>query len=161
TLAGLLINPNPNLVPEKSLATELAIERRFPDGRVRVSLFQENTRDMLISQQSTVPATTTIASFVTNVDKVRSRGVEVAWQKNNVLTRGVELFGSVTYLDAIILSDPAFVGTNGSTAVGKRLPNVPAWRTTIGATYRPDDIWSLTLVGRYQSKIYSTLDNTD
>jgi iron complex outermembrane receptor protein len=161
TLAGLLINPNPDLTPEKSLATELAIERRFSDGRIRLSLFQEDTRDMLISQQSTIPGTTTIASFVTNVDKVRNRGVEFAWQKDNVLARGMELFGSVTYVDSVILSDPTFVGTNGSTAVGKHVPNVPAWRTTVGATYRPDDVWALTLAGRYQSKIYATLDNID
>ena len=34
-------------------------------------------------------------------------------------------------------------------------------RATFGGTYRPIDNWSFTMVGRYQSKIYSTLDNTD
>jgi iron complex outermembrane receptor protein len=35
------------------------------------------------------------------------------------------------------------------------------WRATFGGTYRPNDNWSWTLVGRYQSKIYATLDNID
>jgi iron complex outermembrane recepter protein len=38
---------------------------------------------------------------------------------------------------------------------------VPAWRATLGATWRPTEALALTLVGRYQSKIHATLDNTD
>src|SRR5205085_1062415 len=96
TIAGVLINPNPNLLPERSFASELAIEKKFTDGRVRLSLFHEETRDLLISQQSLIPGTTTLASFTTNVDKVRNRGAELAWQKDNMVVRRLELFGSVT-----------------------------------------------------------------
>jgi iron complex outermembrane receptor protein len=156
-----LVNPNPNLLPEKAYSGELAIERKFVDGRVRLSLFQEDTYDMLISQNSFSAATNTTTTFITNVDLVRNRGVELAWQKDNVLIDHLEAFGSITYVDSVILSDPTFVGTNGSTAEGKRVPNVPAWRTTVGATYRPTEAWAFTLVGRYQSKIYATLDNID
>ncbi|MCP6769509.1 hypothetical protein NL529_32150, partial [Klebsiella pneumoniae] len=67
----------------------------------------------------------------------------------------------ITYVDSVILSDPTFVGTNGSTAVGKRVPYVPMWRTTLGGTWRPDDHWAWTVAGRYQSKVYATLDNSD
>jgi iron complex outermembrane recepter protein len=166
TVAGNLINPNPNLVPERALTGELAIERKFADGKVRLSLFQENTHNMLISQSNTIPGTTNTASFVTNVDEACNRGVELAWQKNNVLIERMELFGSVTYVDSIILSDPTFVGTalpggGTTTAVGKHVPNVPEWRSTLGATYRPTDALAMTLVGRYQSKIFATLDNID
>ena len=41
------------------------------------------------------------------------------------------------------------------------MPNVPTWRATLGATYRPTDDWAFTVAGRYQSKIFATLDNTD
>jgi iron complex outermembrane receptor protein len=61
----------------------------------------------------------------------------------------------------VIVSDPTFIGSGGSTAEGKRAPYVPAWRATLGGTYRINDAWNWTLVGRYQSKIYATLDNTD
>jgi iron complex outermembrane receptor protein len=148
-------------MPEQAYSEEIAIKGKFTDGMVRLSLFQENTFDALIAQNSTIPGTTTTTSFVVNVDSIRSRGVEFAWKKDNLLISRLEAFGSVTYVDSKILSDPTFVGTNGSTAVGKRVPYIPRWRTTVGFTYRPDDHWALTVAGRYQSKIYATLDNTD
>ncbi len=162
---GLFV-PNPNLLPERALATELAVERRFVDGKVRLSLFQDSVRDMLIAQNTTDPATTITTSFITNVDAVRNRGAELAWQKDNVLINRLEVFGSVTFVDSVILSDPTFVGTafdgiNRTTAVGKRVPNVPMWRSTLGATYRPDEAWAITVAGRYQGKTYATLDNID
>jgi iron complex outermembrane receptor protein len=161
TVGTALVNPNPNLAPERALSSELAIERKFVDGKVRLSLFQENTHDMLISQTSVVPGTTTTVAFISNVDEVRNRGFELAWQKNNVAIDQLELFGSVTYVDSVILSDPTFVSTTGTTAVGKQVPNIPTWRSTLGATYRPTDALAFTVAGRYQSKIYATLDNTD
>ena len=161
TIGTMLINPNPNLKPEEAFSEEIAITRKFADGSVRFSLFQENAHDALISQNSTIPGTTTTTSFVVNVNSIRNRGVELAWQKDNVLFDRLEAFGSITYVNSVILSDPTFVGTNGSTAVGKRAPYVPRWRTTTGFTYRPNEAWSFTAAARYQSKIYATLDNTD
>jgi iron complex outermembrane recepter protein len=161
TAAGVVVFPNPNLSPERALATELAVERRFVDGKVRLSLFEDDTRNALISQNGVVAGTVTPTAFVTNVDKVRNRGVELAWQKSDVFIRRVEWFGSVTFADPRILSDPTFVSATGTTATGKRIPNVPVWRSTFGATYSPTDNWSWTLAGRYQGKTYSTLDNTD
>jgi iron complex outermembrane receptor protein len=161
TVGGVIVFPNPNLAPERALSTEIAIERRFTDGKLRFSLFQDDTRDALISQSGVIPGTATPTAFVTNVDHVRVRGFEFAWLKANILIPRVEWFGSVTYADSVILSDPTFVGTNGSTADGKRVPNVPLWRSTVGATYRPNENWAWTVAGRYQSKTYATLDNTD
>jgi iron complex outermembrane receptor protein len=161
TVGTALINPNPNLKPEKAVSEELAITRKFHDGMVRFSLFQENAYDALVSQNTTIAGTTTTTSFVSNVDSIRNRGVELAWKKNNILIDRLEAFGSVTYVDSVILSDPTFVGTGGSTATGKQVPYVPRWRVTSGFTYRPTDAWAFTLAGRYQSKIYGTLDNTD
>jgi iron complex outermembrane receptor protein len=164
TTPGVLVLPNPNLRPEQALATELSVERKFADGKVRLSLFQDDTRDALISQANTVAGTTTVVTSVTNVDKVRSRGAELAWQKDNVAIAHLELFGSITYVDARILSDPNFVPTVGiptSSAIGRRVPNVPEWRSTLGATYRPTEQWAFTVAGRWQSKTFSTIDNID
>jgi iron complex outermembrane receptor protein len=158
---GVLYNPNPGLKPEKAFSEELAIERKFSDGRVRVSFFQDDTRDALISQSSTSPTSGLVTAFTTNVDHVRNRGIELAWQKERVVFERLDLFGSVTYVDSVIISDPTFIGTGGSTAEGKRAPYVPAWRSTLGATYRLNEAWNWTVVGRTQSKIYATLDNTD
>ncbi len=165
TVGTLFTIPNPNLKPEDVVSEEIAIERRFTDGKVRLSIFNENSRNTLISQLGSIIATNgalTAASFVTNVDKTRTIGVELAATKDNVLIDRLEVFGSITYADARIVSDPTFVSTVGGTsAVGKRAPNIPEWRTTTGATYRPDEIWSYTVAARTSSKQYSTLDNTD
>lgn len=161
----VLAVPNPNLKPEDVLSEEIAFERRFTDGKVRLSFFFEDGRNTLVSQlapttdSSGNPVT---ASFIQNIDRTRTRGVELAAQKNNVLIDRMEVFGSITYTDARIVSDPNFVSTvGGTTANGKYLPNIPPWRVTTGVTYRPDDYWSMTAAMRYASKQYSTLDNTD
>ncbi len=162
TAGANLAVPNPNLRPESILSEEIAIERRFTDGKVRLSVFNENVHDALISQLGYLAGNSgPTATFTTNVDSIRNTGVELAAQKNNVLIDGLETFGSVTYVDSRILSDPTFVSTTGTTAVGKRVPNIPAWRATAGITYRPDTNWALTAAMRYSSKQYSTLDNSD
>ena len=164
TAGNLVAIPNPNLKPEDVLSEEIAIERRFSDGKVRLSVFNENSRNTLISQLGSITATSgaiTTATFVSNVDKTRTTGVELAAQKDNVLIDRLEVFGSITWADAQIVSDPTFVSTTGTTANGKRIPNIPEWRVTSGMTYRPNEAWSYTVAMRYASKQYSTLDNTD
>jgi len=149
--------PNPNLKPENAISSELAIERRTAQGRLRVSLFQEDLRDALISQSALlVPGSTTLFSFVQNIEKVRSRGVEVVAQQSNVLLRGLDLSGSVTYVDSRIREDAA-----NPLAVGKITPGVPTWRATLMATYRADDQWSATVAARYSGRQFAQVDNFD
>ena len=94
------------------------------------------------------------------------QGVELSAEKDNVGIKGLQLFGSVTYVDSRILSDPSWAGidplTNQpTTVVGKRVPFVPDWRAKFGVTYRPNESWAYTVAARYSGKQYSTLDNTD
>lgn len=153
--------PNPNLKPENDLSGEVAIQRKFSDGNIRLSLFNDYVRDALIQQSGYLPGVATPYNFVTNVDAIRISGVELAAQKDNVLIRGLTVFGSVTYADSRILKDAGWASASGTTVVGKRVPYVPDWRATIGATYHPTDRWALTAALRYSGKQYSTLDNTD
>ncbi|MFC7515999.1 TonB-dependent receptor [Herbaspirillum sp. GCM10030257] len=153
---------NPFLKPEKVLAGELALERRTSDSKLRVSLFEEHVSDALISQTSSIPGVAVPVSFVQNVDKTRQRGIELVGQKKDVLIKGLELNGSLTYVDARIVANAGYVATApGAASVGKRTPYVPEWRATAVATYKPDEKWSYTLAGRYSSRLYATVDNTD
>ncbi|GAB2576203.1 TonB-dependent receptor [Dyella jejuensis] len=154
-------SPNPNLQPEHVRSGELALEHTLEDSSVRWSLFQENTRDALISQTSILPGYAVPVTYVMNVGEVRNRGIELAAEHDNVLMQGLQLSGSVTFVDSTILSDDNFVSTTGSTADGKHAPYVPRWRATAVATYRPTLAWAFTLAGRYSGKQYSTLDNSD
>jgi len=155
------VSPNPDLRPERARSGEIALERDLDGGSLRVSLFQENTRNALVAQTATLESAPVPVSFVQNVGEIRNRGVEFVLQKNDVLVRGLQVSGSVTLVDSTILSDPSFASSAGTTATGKHAPNVPRWRATAVATYEPDAHWAFTLAGRYSGKQYSTLDNTD
>jgi iron complex outermembrane receptor protein len=97
-----------------------------------------------------------VAYFVQNVDKVRSRGAEIVAQQDDVLIRGLSLSGSVTYVDSETQRDAAFPA-----AVGKQTAQLPKWRSTLVATYRPDAHWAFTVAGRYSDRVYGTIDNSD
>jgi len=153
-------SPNPNLKPDNDLSSELRLERTFDTGSVRLSLFEDNVHDAIIAQYSTlVPGSPTLYSYNSNVDHVRARGVEFAFERTNVFARGLDFSGSLTYVDARTLATQG-QGQYGS-AIGKRLPNIPDWRASYVITYRPDDRWAFTLGGRYSGKLYTTLDNVD
>ncbi len=157
TTGATITVPNPNLRPENALSGELAFERTTSNGRVRVSLFQENLQDALISQSALlVPGSTTLFTFVQNVEKVRSRGAEVVAQKNDVFIKGLELSGSLTYVDSRIREDSA-----NALAVGKRTPQIPDWRATLVGTYRPNERLAFTLAGRYSGRQFAQIDNLD
>jgi iron complex outermembrane recepter protein len=167
TVNGVATVANPFLKPEHDFTGELNIERHWSDGFVRLSLFKEHVDNAIISQTTNVldPTGRTNSLFPTttigNVDAIRMQGVELSADKDNVV-KGVQLFGSVTWVDSRILSDPTFVSTiGGTTAVGKRVPNIPEWRAKAGITYRPNDSWAYTVAARYTGKQFSTLDNTD
>ena len=153
-------SPNPDLAPEKDIIGELAVACAFKGGSARLSLFQENTRDALISQTSMLAGYAAPVTYVQNVGEVRNRGVELAGQEAGLLA-GFDVSGSVTFVDSTILSDSAFASSAGTTATGRHAPYVPRWRATLVTTYRPAPGWAVTLAGRYSGQQYSTLDNTD
>ncbi|WP_213772527.1 TonB-dependent receptor [Bradyrhizobium sp. dw_78] len=168
TVGGVATFANPNLTPEQDFNGELNIERHWNDGRVRLTLFEERTNNAIISQTNlmTVNSAQTPTTTVGNVAAIRMQGVELSGQKDDVAIKGLQLFGSVTYVDSRILSDPTWAGTNPLTlqpdaVVGKRVPYVPDWRSTFGVTYRPNQSWAYTIAARYSGKQYSMLDNTD
>jgi iron complex outermembrane receptor protein len=169
SVSNVVVVPNPSLTPEQDLNGELNIERKWSDGRVRLTLFEERTNNAIISQTNSVTSVSgsqAIATTFSNVAAIRMQGIELSGEKNDVLFTGVQLFGSVTYVDSRILSDPTWAGVNPltllpDTVVGKRVPYVPDWRAKFGVTYRPNDSWAFTVAARYSGKQYSTLDNTD
>ena len=148
--------PNPSLDPEKAMSGELAIHKTIRDGHFRISIFHETVRDALISQSAPLlPGSTTLFNFVQNVDRTRTNGIEVAFERRNVLPR-FDLSGSVTLADPEVRKDAAF-----RAAEGKTIPQVPRRRATLVATWRPTDAAALTLAARHASKSYGTIDNSD
>jgi iron complex outermembrane recepter protein len=170
SVGGVATFANPNLAPEQDFTGELNIERKWNDGRIRLTMFKERTNNAIISQTNLATNPVTGAQVPTttigNVAAIRMQGVELSAEKNNVLIDGLQIFGSVTYMDSRILSDPTWAGSDPltgkpDTVVGKRVPNVPDWRAKFGVTYRPNDRWANAVAARYSGKQYSTLENTD
>lgn len=157
-------SPNPNLKPDNVLASEVRAERRFDRGSVQLSVFQDDVHDAIISQfLPLVPNSPTLYSYVSNVDHVRARGAELLLGTSNLPIRGLDLTGTITYVDArtLALSGRANATAPADAAIGKRLPNIPDWRLAFTSTYRPNDNLTFNLAGRYSSKLYTTLDNAD
>jgi iron complex outermembrane receptor protein len=154
--------PNPYLKPEDVLSGELAAEFHTSKGKVRVTLFQEQVKDALIAQTSSIPGVALPVSFTQNVDRTRQRGVELVAEQRDVLIQGLELSGNLTYVDGHILRNDGYVPTlAGATSVGRRTPYIPLWRATLLSTYHLDERWAVSLAGRYSARQYATVDNTD
>ena len=147
-------SPNPNLRPERALSEELAIQHGGGDRYIRLSLFNESITDALLSQTGLLPGGGSV-SFVQNVDRVRTRGVELALVQRDLLPR-FDLSGSVTLVDPRLVADAALPA-----AIGKRPPQIPLRKATIVATWRPTDAIALTAAGRYASRSFGTIDNSD
>jgi len=152
--SNVIVNNDPNLKPEKSWTAELSAERELAEGSLRATIFLENTKDALYSQTNVtvVPNVTSIQ----NVDEIRTKGLEVAYQQLDVFVKGLDLQGSVTYASSIIEKND-----KNPASVGKWQPRVPRWRAVALASYRIDEAWSGTLGVRYSGRQYSQLDNSD
>ncbi|HEY4369500.1 MAG TPA: TonB-dependent receptor [Steroidobacteraceae bacterium] len=150
----VIVNNDPDLQPEKSWTGELTAQRELANGLLRSTLFHEDTRDALYSQTN-VTVTPAITS-IQNVDHIRTSGVELAYQANDVGIAGFSLSGSVTYARSKIVQNDNFPAS-----VGKWQPRVPEWRANLLATYEMGDKWTYTLGARYSGRQYNTLDNSD
>jgi iron complex outermembrane recepter protein len=151
---GATFISDPNLKPEKVLAKDLTAEGDALGGLLRISAFEEHIDDALYSQ--TDSSVTPNITSVQNLDRIRVRGLETAWQANDVWLRGLDISGSLTYARSKILANRAM-----PTSVGKRVPRIPDWRASVFATYRVDAHWSGSLGMRYSGRQFGQLDNRD
>ncbi len=160
------VQSNPNLNPEEVIAGEFSAERRFANGLVRASLFSENKYDALITQflavGSAIPydtGTCTRAqgcSYTQNVDHIRTRGLELATQWQNVLIHGLDLQGSATFTDAEVLRNE-----NAPNTVGNKPTRIPRSMFKAVATYHQGNNVTYSLAARYSGRQYNALDNSD
>ena len=155
---------DPHLKPEKSWTTELSAEKDLGHAVWRLTYFAEDTQDALYSQTTFDASANRNVSRVQNVDRMQTQGLEVAFNGENVLerwlSRGLDLSGSVTYTDSTIKENAGFVVVVGDT-LGKRQPNIPAWRATALASYRWSPQLSTSLGLRYSGPQFRTLNNAD
>lgn len=151
---------DPNLKPEKSWTSELSAEKDLGKGLLRVTLFTEDTRDSLYAQTTFDALANQNVSRVQNVGRIQTRGLEMAYNGSDILAKGLDLSGSITYADSVIKENLGFVTAAGDT-IGKRQPNIPKWRATALASYRWNEKLTTSLGARYSGPQFRTLNNSD
>jgi iron complex outermembrane recepter protein len=157
------IQNNPNLKPEEIFSAELTAERRFLNGLVRVSFFNEHKYDALLSQTTAVTTNCPSAgvgkeqcTYIQNVDHIRTYGAELSTQWQNVFVSGLDLNANATFIDGKVLQD-----TLTPANAGKNAPRLPKQLYKAVATYHVDNNLTLSLAGRYSGRQYILLDNSD
>lgn len=146
---------DPNLQPERVNSFELTAERMLGRGLWRTSWFYENKEDALISQTDYTTLPGYQISSVQNVDKVRTKGVEMSLQLKDLWVNRFDLNGSVTYVDSTITKDSKNPGLEGTDQ-----PRIPDWRATLMGIYRANDKLSFSLAGRYSGRQHNSLYDT-
>jgi iron complex outermembrane recepter protein len=152
---NIIVNNDPNLKPEQSWTTELSVEKTFGESSLRVTAFQERTRDALYSQTNTT--VTPNVTNIQNIDRLSTNGLEVAAHWHDALwIKGLGLTSSLTYADSTIDRNDKFPAS-----VGKRQPRVPKWRGNLLLAYAANAQTNVSLGLRYSGEQFGTLDNTD
>lgn len=145
---------DPTLRPERSDAFELSAEKDWDHHHLRVSLFHDDVRDAILRQ--TDISITPNVTRISNVDRVKTNGVEVAWQTQDWLLRGLSLDASLALARAKVdanAKDPQ--------SVGKDWLRVPKVRANLLAAYRPDDRWMGSVGLRHSGRAYNDVYNRD
>ncbi|RFO95162.1 TonB-dependent receptor [Rhodoferax lacus] len=153
---------DPKLRPEKSWTAEFTAEKDLGNSLLRITYFVEDVKDALYSQSilGLLPNPNTAVTRVQNIGRILTNGLELAFNGENVLAKGLDLSGSITYTDSQIMENEGYVVVPGDT-IGKRQSNIPTWRATALASYRVNDHWSTTLGARYSGPQFRTLNNAD
>ena len=151
--SSIVLN-DPNLRPERSDAIELMMEKRFHQASLRVSLFQDNIRNTIWSQTNT--AVFPNVTNVQNVGLVRTRGLELVGDVDNLLIPGLNLDGSIAFNDAKIIENDNFVAS-----VGKTWVRIPRIRGAMTLSYAPTAFWSVATTYRYAGRQYNDMLNLD
>lgn len=148
-----IVHNNPNLKPETDWAKDLTLRHNVRGGYWRVSLFEDVIRDSLY-KQTDVTVTPSVTS-IQNVDKLRLRGVEVAFKLRDVLPR-VDVSGSLAWNMSRIVRDRRY-----PVAEGKDVPRMPRTRGTLTFDWRFSPGWDVSVAVRHSGRQYGRLDNRD
>ena len=154
TVGSAIVVNDPNLKPERSNALELMGERRVGFGTLRASLFQDDVRDAIWSQLNlnVFPNVTN----VTNVGRVRTRGLELVAQVDQLGVRGLSADANIAFSKSTVLEND-----NYQPSVGKDWTRVPRVRSATTLTYAPDTRWSASATYRYSGKQFNEMNNSD
>lgn len=145
---------DPNLKAETSNALELSAEKEWDQHRVRVSLFHDDVRDAILRQTdaTVVPNKT----YVSNVDRVKTSGIELLWQMTDWLVKGLSIDANAAFTRAKVVAN-----AKDPQSVGKWWLRVPRTRGNVLVAYRPNDRWMGSVGWRHEGRAWNDTYNLD
>jgi len=145
---------DPNLKPETSDAVELSAEQTWASQRLRVSLFHDDVKDAILRQ--TDISITPNPTRVSNVDRVKTTGIELAWQIQDVFISGLSLDVTAALTNAKVAAN-----ARDPQSVGKWWLRVPRERATVQASYQTSPDWRFSAGYRHEGRAYNDVYNAD
>jgi iron complex outermembrane receptor protein len=152
---------NASLKPEDGTHHNLLGEYDFDNGYIRLNLFHENVRNAIYSSSISNSAlgkspAGNYTNTISNIGEVEINGIDFTINQNQVFDSNFDVKLDTTILDSKILKNP-----NDTNYVGKSFPLLPNYRANLLTTYHYGKDWDFSVGTRYQSKMYSQLDNQD
>jgi len=145
---------DPNLLAERSNAFELSAEKNFEQHRVRVSLFHDDVRNAILRQTDT--SVTPSVTRISNVDRVKTTGIEVAWQAYDWLLKGLSIDANAAFARSKVAAN-----AKDPQSVGKDWLRVPKVRANVMAAYRANDRCMTSIGVRHSGRAYNDVYNAD
>lgn len=145
---------DPDLKPETSTALDLSAETDWAQHRVRVSLFHDDVRDAILRQTDTTVAPS--KTYVSNVDRVKTKGAELAWSAQDWLLAGLRLEANAAFTRARVVAN-----ARDPQSLGKWWLRVPRTRGNLLAAYRPDEHWMGSVGLRHEGRSWNDPYNLD
>jgi iron complex outermembrane receptor protein len=152
--ATSVIMSDPNLRAERANAVEISAETYWTRHVLRTTFFYDDIRDAILRQSDTT--VTPSVTNVSNVDRVRTPGLEIVWVTQDFIAPGLSVDANLTLADSKIVEnakDPA--------SVGKYWLRVPKTRGNVTVAYRPTEKWLGSVGYRHQGKAYNDVYNLD
>jgi iron complex outermembrane recepter protein len=147
---------DPNLQPERSNALELSVEKDWGAQQLRISIFHDDVRDAVLRQSDTTTVPGTTRTYISNVDRVKTSGIELVWKTQDWGVQGLSIDANLALTRAKVVAnakDPA--------SVGQYALRVPKVRANVLVSYRPNPQWMASAGVRHSGRAYNDVYNQD
>jgi len=142
---------DPNLKAEKSRDISLIARKKLKNSNLTLSAFDQEIDDAIFSFQGINQFGNTVSNYK-NIARMRQYGFEVIYEAPDFLIQGLDLNGSVSWMDAQTVENPA-----NRAAERVQFPRIPRWRSNGSLTYTFTDKLKGTLGWRYADRPNSDL----
>lgn len=152
--ATLVTVSDPNLEAERSNAIELSAERFWTRHTLRASFFNDDVSDAILRQSDATVTPSVVRT--SNVDRVRTPGLELVWVAKDVPWRNVSIEANATFADSKVVEN-----SRDPRMEGKYWLRVPKTRGSLVVAYRPSARWMGSVGYRHQGRAYNDVYNLD